>query len=256
MDTHRFSRTELLIGREKLERLNRARVTVCGLGAVGSFAVEALARSGIGHLCLVDFDDVRIHNANRQLFALDSTLGKDKSEAAAGRVADINPECEVDARHVFVDRHTCWSVLEPRPDVLIDAMDSLDPKIQLIVAAVESGIPVLSSMGAATRVDPLAVCVGDVFHTFGCPLARLVRKRLRRRGVREGVRCVYSTEPRIKPSPQAEEEALAREADIEECARGRPRQPLGSMCIVPGLFGLLLAHEAIRQLLDPAPTPP
>lgn len=234
----RFARTELLLGEEAMSRLGEARVVVCGLGAVGSYAIEALARAGVGTLRLVDFDVVQKSNINQQLYALESTLGQPKVTVATRRVCDIHPACRVEAMHTFIDEATLPDVLGGEPDVVIDAIDSLNPKVNLLHAAVMAERVVISSMGAATRTDPSAIRVADIAETEGCPLARLIRKRLRRRGITSGIRCVYSTE-----SPQK------RGASPEAKERGRPRAPLGSISFLTGMFGLMAAREAVARIL-------
>jgi tRNA A37 threonylcarbamoyladenosine dehydratase len=238
---NRFSRIEQLIGREALARLKNARVAVFGLGAVGSYAVEALARAGIGYLRLVDCDCVRPSNMNRQLYALESTLHKPKTEVARARVLDINPACQVEARQDFFSQQNAASMLAKPLDAVIDAIDSLAPKVALITAARRAGLPVVSSMGAATRTNPLLIRMDDIANTDICPLAKLVRKRLRRHGVLSGVRCIYSLEePRNKEVPAEEEE--------QAFPRGRPRRPIGSLSYITGIFGLLAAGEVIRMI--------
>jgi len=170
--TDRFNRTEQLIGKEALGKLKRARVAVFGLGAVGSYAVEALARAGVGYFRLVDCDCIRPSNINRQLYALESTLGKPKTEAARARVLDINPDCTVEALQVFAAKNTLAELLAGPLDAVVDAIDSVTPKVELIASAARFGIPVVSSMGAATRMDPGAIRLGDISETDVCPLAR------------------------------------------------------------------------------------
>jgi tRNA A37 threonylcarbamoyladenosine dehydratase len=249
MTSDLFERTALRIGSDGLARLRGAFVCVAGLGAVGSYAVEALARAGVGRLRVVDSDRVRRSNRNRQLYALESTAGRPKAEVARERILDIHPACQVEALPLFVGAGTLEAVLAGPPDAVIDAIDSCGPKGELIAGAVARGVPVLSSMGAATRTDPSQIRAGDLFKARNCPLARLLRKRLRRRGIVRGVRCVYSLEA---PSRCAERE-------IPDAAwRGRPRDVLGSLPTIPGMFGLWLAHEAIALLLGgfPSGTPP
>lgn len=244
MTTH-FSRTEQLIGKEALECLRAARVAVFGLGAVGSYAVEALARAGVGYLRLVDCDCVRLSNLNRQLYALESTLNKPKAEVARERVLDINPECMVDARQEFVSKKTIGKLLAKPLDVLVDAIDSLTPKVELVAAAVQAGLPIVSCMGAATRMDPAAIRLGDISETDVCPLARLVRKRLRRKGITTGIRCVFSIEePRNKTAPLGDDES--------SFSQGRIRRPIGSFSYMTGIFGLLAAGEVIKMILNKA----
>lgn len=237
-------RIQRLLGDEAMARLRSARVTVVGLGAVGSYCVEGLARAGVGALRLLDFDEIRPSNINRQLYALGSTLGRMKAEVAQARVADINPDCEVVAEALFVRADTVDRALTPAPDLLIDAIDSLNPKVTLLAEAHRRGIPTLSSMGAARRTDPTRICMGDIGETEICPLARLVRKRLRRLGIQGGIACVYSTEP-------VGEEASDVEATGESAPfvdEGRRRQTLGSLPTLTGIFGLTLANAAINQL--------
>lgn len=244
--SERFSRTELLLGTDAVARLASCRVLVAGLGAVGSYAVEGLARAGVGELLLVDFDVVQPSNINRQLYAMDSTVGKPKVELAQRRVLDINPDCRVDASRIFIDEDTLPGLLDGPPHVLIDAIDSLNPKVNLLVAATQTTAHVISSMGAASRTDPACVRVGDLWTSHGCPLARLIRKRLRRRGCERPIRCVYSTEPPSKPDAR---EGMDEQAPPEHFHRGRPRRPLGSFSCLTGMFGLLAASEAISHLL-------
>ena len=227
-----------------MERLRRARVVVAGLGAVGSYAVEGLARAGVGHLRLVDFDTIHPTNINRQLYALHSTLGRSKTEVAAERVRDINPACDIEALNLFIESSTLDRVLAGEPDALIDAIDSLSPKVALLTAAARAGLFVVSSMGAATRTDPMAVRVGDLSETERCPLARWIRKRLGRSGIRSGIRCVYSVEP-----PRRSRDATPEHSEERSLRRGRDRAPLGSLSVLTGLFGLIAAREAIFHII-------
>jgi tRNA A37 threonylcarbamoyladenosine dehydratase len=246
MNTDRFGRTKLLLGAEAFERLTRARVVVAGLGAVGSYAVEGLARAGVGALRIVDGDVVRPSNINRQLYALDSTLGRPKVEVAAARIRDINPACRVEALQLFVDSATCARILEGNPDAVIDAIDSLGPKVELATAAYRAGLKLVSVMGAATRTDPAAIRVADLADTRMCPLARFMRKRLQKRGIERGIRCVFSTEP--APAAPSRSDAATEEED--SIVRGRKRRPLGSLSCLTGIFGLIAAREALALLVD------
>ncbi len=238
----RFARLIQLVGPEAMARLEAAEVAVFGLGAVGSFAVEALARAGIGALRLVDFDTLQPSNLNRQLFALHTTLGRPKIEIARDRVADINPDCRVDALSGFVDADTAPAFLDPAPDAVIDAIDGVNSKVNLLATAHRLGIFTVSSMGAACRLDPTRVRTADLPDTEGCPLARVVRKRLGRLGIRGGIRCVFSTEP-------AQSSRVPTPAAAEETTRGRRRPPLGSISYLPAIFGLHAAAETIRWIL-------
>lgn len=239
-----YSRSELLLGEAALARLAASRVTVFGLGGVGSFAVEALARAGVGHLRLVDHDVVGPSNLNRQLYALRSTLGLPKAEVAAARVRDINPDCEVDPRITFIHTDTLPDLLDPLPDVMVDAIDSMTCKVALLRTAHERGIPVLSAMGAGGRMDSSQLRVGDLSHTRLCPLAARVRKELRKAGITQGIRCVYSLEPADNKRP-------ANPVDIEpHRGPGRQRRPVGTVSYLPGIVGLRVAEEVLRLLLQ------
>lgn len=243
-----FKRTALLTGSEGMNCLLQARVTVVGLGAVGSFAVEALARSGIGHLRLIDFDVVHESNINRQLYALPATIGQAKTELARQRVLAIHPDCEVRADRLFITEETVTQAIDDTPDILIDAIDSVNPKTCLLQAAHEAGCRVISVMGAATRTDPTLVRIADIARTYNCPLAKFIRKRLRRRGIEQGIRCVFSIEPPSKNAVSAETDHAPGEVR-SELGRGRARNVLGSFCSIPGIFGLTAAQDAINILL-------
>lgn len=237
-----FSRVERLLGTDALRRLAQAQVTVAGLGAVGSFAVEALARSGVGRLRIVDFDRVEPTNINRQLYALHSTIGRSKAEIAAERIHDIAPDCLVEAIGASVNNENVLSILSPEPDVVVDAIDSVRDKVSLLCACLSRKIPVISSMGAALRSEPTFVRVGALGEVQGCPLARSVRNGLKKAGMefsarQTGLRCVFSTEAVMKSSMQ------------DRCTDGTPRA-LGSLVCVTGVFGLVAAREAIRLIVD------
>jgi len=238
-----FSRSELLLGEAALERLAAARVTVFGLGGVGSFAVEALARAGLGHLRLVDHDVVGPSNLNRQLFALRSTLGQPKAEVAATRVRDINPDCILEPCQTFIHTDTLPGLLEPRPDVMIDAIDSMTCKVALMRTAHEQGIPIITAMGAGGRTDSSQLRVGDLSETRLCPLAARVRKELRKVGIAKGIRCVYSLEPADNKRP-------ANPIDIEpHRGPGRQRRPVGTISYMPAIVGMMVAEEVLKLLL-------
>jgi len=241
-----FSRLRMLVGGSGLEKLASAHVGIFGLGAVGSFAAEALARSGIEHFRLVDFDSVRPSNINRQLLALHSTIGKDKIELASARIKDINPLATVDARKAFFHIEEAETLLEGL-DFVVDAIDSLNPKVTLIAESVKSKIKVVSAMGAAGRLNPALIRVTDISKVRGCPLSFLVRKRLHRLGVREGVTAVWSEEP---PSiPSLSEAEMSDEKESESYERGRKRHPLPSSIFGPASFGLAAAHWVVSNVL-------
>lgn len=244
MKETRFTRTVQLIGEAGRQRLQASFVVVAGLGAVGSFAVEALARAGVGRLRLVDFDRVQLSNLNRQIFALESTLGQLKCVVARERVRDINPACQVEALPLKIGLETVSRILEGKPDLLLDAIDSVTGKAALVLAAHEHGLPLLASMGAARRTDPAKVQVGPFSHVTTCPLARQLRRRLRQTGYTGDFQCVYSTEPAapLGPAERATQGGMSADA----------RAGLGSLPTLTGLFGLRLAHAALQHLLGPA----
>jgi tRNA A37 threonylcarbamoyladenosine dehydratase len=253
MSDEKLLRLSMLVGEQGIARLRRAHVVVCGLGAVGGYALEALVRAGVGRLRVVDFDEIRPTNFNRQLLALDSTVGMAKVEAARRRALDIRPDCVVETVRTFVHVETMDAVLEGPPDLAIDAIDSLRPKVELIAAAVRRGIPLVSSMGAALRTDPTRIRVGPLAASSRCPMARRVRQRLKRLGVPLGFPCVWSDEPTADLPEAALGEA---EGDTEEIyRRGRRRRALGSLPTLTGIFGLFAANEALRIILgDSFPT--
>jgi tRNA A37 threonylcarbamoyladenosine dehydratase len=232
-----WERTRLVVGEEGVARLQSARVLLAGLGGVGSFAAEALARAGIGGLTLVDFDLVAPSNLNRQLVALHSTLGRKKLEVMAERVRDINPDCRLTLLDRFVHSDEIPDLLAPGFHFVIDAIDSLNSKLALVEGAYRAGIPVASSMGAGGRTDPARLRLGDLMDSEVCPLAREVRSRLRRRGVGRGVLAVWSSETPCAPLPP------------QSTGRGRPRAVNGTVSYLPALFGSTLAGAVIHRLL-------
>lgn len=241
-DLDRFLRTRLLLGDGALDALSRTHVLVVGLGAVGSFVVEALARAGIGRLTLVDGDAVEPTNINRQLYALHSTLGESKAALAAKRCADINPDLILSPLHRFITPEETGELLDSiSPDLLIDAIDTVDSKTALLIAAYRRKLPVFSSMGAARKTDPTQIRVGDISETRVCPLAKIVRRRLNAEGITTGIRCAYSTEPALPDAP---------DAPIIETPPSE-RAPLGSFICVTGTMGLVLAREAIIFISRP-----
>ena len=231
-----FARTELLIGEDGLETLRKARVAVFGIGGVGGYAVEALARSGVGHFLLVDNDVVGESNLNRQIIALRSTLGRYKTAVMKERIADICPETEVKTQECFflpehADRFDFGAF-----DYVVDAIDTVSGKLELAVSCQKAGTPLISAMGAGNKLDPSRFEVTDIYRTKGCPLAKVMRRELRKRGI-ERLKVVYSTEEPKKPLRQI----LGGD--------GRKVTP-GSMVFVPGTAGLLLASEVVKDLLE------
>jgi len=233
-----FMRTRLLIGEDALQRLHDAFVAVVGLGAVGGFATEALARSGVGRLRLIDGDTVSPSNINRQILALHSTVGQKKASLAARRVKDIYPDCDVDARPVFVHESELPDIFADKPDFVVDAIDSLTDKVNLIAFLRTNGIPFISCMGAAMRTDLTQIRIGTPDKVTHCPLTAAVRQRLRRRGVPLDFPCVYSCEPRDKlPKPVRPEGAGEKDRTV-----------MGSLPSVTAVFGLTAAHHVIKTL--------
>ncbi|HPM42593.1 MAG TPA: tRNA threonylcarbamoyladenosine dehydratase [Candidatus Omnitrophota bacterium] len=238
-----FFCVELLLGKEKLKKIRQASVTIVGIGAVGSYAVEALARAGVGRMRLVDFDKIKSSNLNRHILALRSTIGQSKASLAAQRVKDINPSCAVDLLESFAAQESFGRILDNGPDLVIDAIDSLSPKAQLISACYRRKIPIISSMGAATRLDPLSLRVADLLDTKSCPLARQLRGKLKKEGLGRGIICVYSEEPRNKRAIDTN-----NSNSEDDYKRGRPRSKLGSLPTITGIFGLTVAHIALEKL--------
>lgn len=250
---HRFSRLGLLIGQEGLGRLSGASVAVFGVGGVGSFAVEALARGGVGRLTLIDFDDICLTNVNRQLHALDGTIGRPKVQVMADRCRAINPALQVEAHKAFYAAESSAELLERGYDYVLDCIDHITAKLHLIEACLERRLPVISSMGAANKLDPTQVRVADLSHTRQCRLARVIRRELRRRGIERGVKVVYSTEEYRPLAPAtaicADNCICPNQADQRWRCTDR-RVILGSSSVIPPLFGLTMAGEVLRALLD------
>lgn len=232
---NQFSRTELLIGREGVERLRRARVAVFGVGGVGGYAVEALARSGVGALDLIDNDTVSLTNINRQIIATHSTVGRPKVEVAAERVHDICPDTAVRAYNTFYTPETAHTFDFSVYDYIIDAIDTVSGKLSLVERAYAAHIPLISSMGAGNKLDPTAFEVADIYETSVCPLARVMRQECKKRGIPH-LKVVYSKEKPL--SPLASDET-----------KGTASRPVpGSMAFVPSVVGLVLAGEVIKEL--------
>ena len=228
-----FSRTALLIGKEGVEKLKNSRVAVFGVGGVGGYVVEALARSGVGALELIDKDTVSTSNINRQIIALHSTVGRLKTEVMAERVKDINPDCKVSVRNLFYLPETAESFNFSSYDYVVDAIDTVSGKIALIEQAKVANVPVISSMGAGNKLDPTAFEVADITKTSVCPLARVMRRELKKRGI-EHLKVVYSKE---EPLPSA--------LTDEESGKAIP----ASIAFVPSVVGLIIAGEVIKDLI-------
>ena len=231
-----FSRTELLLGNAALQKLHQAHVAVFGVGGVGGYAVEALVRAGIGKIDLIDNDCFALSNLNRQLLATHNTIGKYKVDVAAGRVAQINPECEVKTYKTFFLPENAAQFCFKQYDYVVDAIDTVAGKIGLVMAAKEAGVPIISAMGAGNKLDAAAFEVADIFSTSVCPLAHVMRKELRKRGI-EHLKVVYSKEKPIKPLEKTDENASGT------------RQTPGSVSFVPPVVGFIIAGEVIKDII-------
>lgn len=244
MVDERFLRTELLLGANGLDKLQNSTVMVIGLGAVGGYALEALARSGIGHLILVDFDSFDLTNINRQILALTSTIGRKKIDVAKERVLDINPTCRVETKDLFVNAETLPQLLSEKVDFVVDAIDALNPKCCLMEALYQKQIPFISSMGAALKSDPSCIHYGKLSATKNCGLSKFIRKRLKKRGVDIGkIYCVSSDEQVDLPKTAI----VCNEND--ENPNGRKRNTLGSLPTITAIFGLTIANRVIKTLI-------
>lgn len=272
---HAFSRTELLIGKEGLARLQNAKVAVFGIGGVGSFTVEGLARAGVGHFVLVDDDVVCLTNLNRQLHATLKTIGRPKVAVMRERILEINPEAKVEALQRFYMPDNGAEMIRPEYDYIVDAIDTVTAKIDLVVRAKEAGIPIISCMGAGNKLDPTRFEVTDLSKTSVCPLARVMRRELKLHGITH-LKVVYSREEAIKPVDAQNSDAFPECApaqieiqqdlshpdtpnhdesppDTTQHGTSRPgaprRQVPGSISFVPSVAGLILAAEVVKDLL-------
>lgn len=248
---HAFSRTELLIGKEALEKLQDAKVAVFGVGGVGSFAVEGLVRCGVGKFVLVDDDCICLTNLNRQLHATRKTVGRPKVEVMKERILQINPNAEVTNHQKFYLPDTAEELIADDLTYIIDAIDTVTGKIDLIVRANEKGIPVISSMGAGNKLDPTRFEVADIYETSVCPLAKVMRKELKKRGV-NSLKVVYSKEAPVQPVET--EDASCNEGCI--CPAGTTRKCTerrnipGSISFVPSVVGLIIAGAVIKDIIS------
>lgn len=243
--TEQLSRTAKLIGKENIERLTSARVAVFGVGGVGGFTVEALARSGIGHIELIDHDTVALSNLNRQIIATRDTIGRDKVEVMKERILSINPDAEVVV-------HKCFFLPENKDEFdfskftyVVDAVDTVTAKIAIIEEAKKAGVPVISSMGTGNKLDPTKFEVADISKTSVCPLAKVMRRELKKRGISH-VKVVYSKEEAITPTEE-NVAALGSEQNNED-TEGRKKIAPGSISFVPSVAGLIIAGEVIKDI--------
>lgn len=230
-----FSRTELLLGAKALQRLQAARVAVFGIGGVGGYVCEALVRSGVGHFDLVDMDTVSLTNINRQIVATHKTIGRYKTEVMQERMADINPEADVQVHNCFFLPENAQDFPFEEYDYVVDAVDTVTAKLSIIEKAQEAGVPIISSMGAGNKLDASRFQVADIYQTRVCPLAKVMRRELKKRGI-ERLKVVYSEEEPVKPK-----------GPMEMPPAGKRSVP-GSVAFVPSVAGLILAGEVVKDL--------
>ena len=232
-----LERTTLLLGEEKLEQLKRANVLVVGLGGVGAYAAEMIARAGVGRMTIADADTVSATNINRQLIALHSTIGREKSDLMAERLRDINPEIELTVINRFIKDDETDALLDSDHfDFVVDAIDTLSPKLALIKGALDRKIPLVSSMGAGAKTDPTKMEICDISRTHHCPLAHMLRKRLHKIGIRKGFHAVFSPEP-------------VREGAMILCEEQNKKSNTGTISYIPALFGIGCASVVVRSLI-------
>lgn len=257
-----FSRTELLIGKKAVAKLSRSMVAVFGIGGVGTYAVEGLARAGVGRFMLVDDDCVCLTNINRQLHATSLTIGQPKVTVMRDRILAINPRAEVRTNQTFYMPEHAPTLILPDYDYIIDAIDTVTAKIDLILNAKAQGIPIISSMGAGNKLDPGGFAVADIYDTSVCPLAKVMRRELRKRGV-DTLKVVYSREQPVKPKPEDTGEhgesgcpdcrfyaVCPKSVNAEGAVGAFCRQAPGSISFVPAAAGLLIAGEVVRDLIN------
>lgn len=247
---NQYSRTELLFGKNAMEKLWQSRDAVFGIGGVGGYAVEALARSGVGALDLIDDDRVCLTNINRQIFATRKTVGKYKVDVAAERISEINPAITVTTYHTFYSRETAVQFDFGQYDYIIDAIDTVTGKIELVLRAQEAGVPIISCMGAGNKLDPTAFEVADIYQTSVCPLARVMRRELKKRNV-PSLKVVYSKEPPMTPiddmAISCRTHCICPPGTARKCTERR--QVPGSTAFVPSVAGLIIAGEVIKDLI-------
>lgn len=241
---HQFSRNELAIGKEGLEIMKNSTVAVLGVGGVGSFAAEALARSGVGRLVLIDKDDVDITNVNRQIIALLSTIGQPKTDLMKERIKDINPDCEVISLKMFYTEETYEQIFEYGLDFVVDASDTIVYKIHLMKECLIRNIPMISSMGAANKMDPTRFQIADISKTHTDPIAKVIRTKLRKEGIKKGIPVVFSDE-----SPVVIREDVRKVVGKEDAPIRKAKMPPASNAFVPSVAGLIMASYVVRELL-------
>ncbi len=248
---HRFSRTEILLGSEGVAHLEGASVIIFGLGGVGSYSAEALCRAGIGRLLLVDFDDICLTNVNRQIHAMEGNIGRAKAEAMAERLRLINPSAEIVPLKEFYCAENSAELLCERIDYVVDAIDHFTSKVHLLKSCRQRGLAVISSMGAAMKLDPTLVRVADIAQTSRCRMARSVRKLLRKEGIEEGIKVVYSLEEFRQPllDGGCKSDCICPNKDEQRFSCEHRRVVLGSISYLPAIFGMTMAGEVVRDLL-------
>ena len=247
---NQFSRTELVIGKEAIEKLNNSKVAVFGLGGVGSFVVEGLVRAGIGNFVLIDDDKICLTNLNRQLFATRSTIAKYKTDVAKERILDINPKANVEIYKDFFTPET-EGIIDESIDYIVDAIDTVTAKIELVLRANKLNIPIISSMGTGNKLDPTRFEVTDIYKTSVCPLAKVMRKELRARGIKK-LKVVYSKEEPIKPDNSSESSCKTNcicPPDSKRTCAVRNQVP-GSISFVPSVAGLIVAGEVVKDIIS------
>ncbi|MCG7410329.1 tRNA threonylcarbamoyladenosine dehydratase [Paenibacillus sp. ACRRX] len=242
---NQFSRTELAIGPEGMELMKNSTVAVLGIGGVGSIAAEALARTGVGRIILIDKDVVDITNVNRQIHALITTVGQEKTELMKERIKLINPECDAITLNMFYTEETYEELFKYELDYVLDASDTVSYKIHLIKECLKRGIPMISSMGAANKMDPTRFQVADISKTTVDPIARVIRQKLRKQGIKKGVKVVFSTEEPMKPRVDVTEKIVPENAPD----RRKAQQPPASNAFVPPVVGLIMVSVAVKDLL-------
>lgn len=232
---NQFTRTEMLLGSEAVHKLKQCRIAVFGIGGVGGYTVEALARSGVGTLDLIDNDTVSITNINRQIIALHSTVGMNKTEAAKKRLLDINPNIKINTYNTFFTPENSGEFNFSQYDYIVDAIDTVSGKIELAVQADKANVPIISSMGAGNKLDPTRFEVSDIYKTSVCPLARVMRRELKKRNIRK-LKVVYSKEEALSPKCESDKDS------------GMKRQTPASIAYVPSVVGLIIAGEVINDI--------
>ena len=242
-----FSRTELLIGKEAIEKLNKSKIAIFGIGGVGSFVVEALVRAGIGNFILVDNDKICLTNLNRQLISTKKTIGKYKAEVAKERILEINPNANVEIFQEFFMPET-KGILDETVDYIVDAVDTVTAKIELVIRANKLNIPIISCMGTGNKLDPTKFEITDIYKTSICPLAKVMRKELRLRGIKK-LKVVYSKEEPIKPDEILEYKCKDEFADLQNKEHTNKKQVPGSISFVPSVAGLIIAGEVIKDII-------